>query len=101
MMAGDAYSLPIKISSADGTANASTFADVEVCIGHVRKTLADGEITFDTEQECFLVPLTQEETFSLRGRAKINIRCKYPSGDVVGIDLGTLDFGPSLSKEVI
>lgn len=101
MMAGDAYSLPIKINTADGVANASTFIDVEVCVGHVRKTLYDGDISFDAEQNVFLVPLTQEETFSLRGRAKINVRCKLPGGNVIGVDLGTVDFAPSLSKEVI
>lgn len=101
MMAGDAYSIPIKINTADGLANASTFVDVEVCVGHVRKTLYDGDITFDSELNAFLVPLTQEETFSLRGRAKVNVRCKLAGGNVIGIDLGTVDFAPSLSKEVL
>ena len=47
------------------------------------------------------IPLTQEETFALGMRSRINIRCKYAGGDVVGIDLGILEFEPSLSREVI
>lgn len=101
MMTGDSCNLPIKIFIASGQANASDFTDVEVHVGHVRKTLYGGEITFDTESGAFLVPLTQEETFSLRGRQKINVRCKFPGGNVIGADLGTVVFEPSLSKEVI
>ena len=102
MMKGDAYRIPINIETAEGAATPESFADVEVCIGRsVRKTLSAGEITYDTERALFLVPLTQEETFALGMRSRINIRCKYAGGDVVGIDLGILEFEPSLSREVI
>lgn len=102
MMKGDAYRIPINIENAEGAATPESFADVEVCIGRsVRKTLSAGEITYDTERALFLVPLTQEETFALGMRSRINIRCKYAGGDVVGIDLGILEFEPSLSREVL
>ena len=102
MMKGDAYSLPISIQTDSGTATAESFEEVEVCVGtDIRKTLSSGEIRFDSERSLFLVPITQEETFALGGRAKVNIRCKYHSGDVVGVDLGILEFTPSLSQEVI
>ncbi len=101
MMAGDSCNLPIKIVIGSGVADASAFTDMEVHVGHVRKTLYGGDITYDAEKGAFLVPLTQEETFSLRGRQKINLRCKFPGGNVIGTDLGTVVFEPSLSKEVI
>jgi hypothetical protein len=102
MMKGDAYRIPINIETAEGAATPESFADVEVCIGRsVRKTLSAGEITYDTERALFLVPLTQEETFALGMRSRINIRCKYAGGNVVGIDLGILEFEPSLSREVL
>lgn len=101
MMAGDSCNLPIKIVTASGAADASAFTDVEVCVGHVRKTLYGGDITFDAERGVFLVPLSQKETFSLRGKQRIHMRCKFPGGDVIGTDLGTLVFESSLSKEVI
>ena len=101
MMAGDACKLPIRITTSDGIADASAFVNVEVCIGKVRKTLYGGDITFDSESQNFLVPLTQEETFSLRGRPRVNVRCKFAGGDVIGIDLGVIEFEPSLSREVI
>jgi len=102
MMKGDAYSLPIAIETSDGTASRETFEEIEVSIGHnIRKTLSSGEIGFDSERNLFLVPLTQEETFALKGRTKVNVRCKYVGGNVIGADLGVLEFLPSLSKEVI
>lgn len=102
MMKGDAYNLPISIETADGTATQETFEEIEVSIGNsIRKTLSSGEIGFDSERNLFLIPLTQEETFALKGRAKVNVRCKYIGGNVIGADLGILEFSPSLSKEVI
>ena len=91
----------VNMSIGSGVADASAFTDVEVHVGHVRKTLYGGDITYDAEKGAFLIPLTQEETFSLRGRQKINLRCKFPGGNVIGTDLGTVVFEPSLSKEVI
>ena len=102
MMKGDAYSIPISIETADGAATPESFEDIEVSIGRsVRKTFSSGEITYDAERALFLVPMTQAETFALERRSRINIRCKYAGGDVVGIDLGILEFEPSLSREVL
>ena len=102
MMRGDAYCLPIKIETDSGTATSESFTDVEVCIGNtIRKTLSSGNVIYDAERALFLVPLTQEETLGLHARARVNVRCKYPGGDVIGVDLGVLEFTPSLSREVI
>ena len=102
MMRGDAYCLPIEIETDSGTATADSFTDVEVCIGNtIRKMLSSGEIIYDAERSVFLVPLTQEETFGLHVRTRVNIRCKYSSGDVIGVDLGVIEFAPALSREVI
>ena len=102
MMRGDAYSLPIRIDTDSGSATAESFADVEICIGDtIRKTLSSGEITYDAERSLFLVPLTQEETFGLHSRVRATVRCKYANGDVIGRELGVLEFNPTLSKEVI
>ena len=102
MMRGDAFVLPIKIETDDGIATANNFSEVEVCIGNaIRKTMSSGEITYDAENARFLVPLTQEETFSLSCRTRINVRCKYENGNVIGRDLGVFEFAPTLSNEVL
>ncbi len=102
MMKGDSYSLPIKIDTDRGVATAESFLDVEVCIGNaIRKTLACDEIKYDEEESLFLVPLTQEETFGLPNRVRVNVRCKYGNGNVVGVDLGIIEVAPTLSREVL
>ena len=101
MMTGDSYSIPINLTVNGEGVSAERFQEIEVCIGRVRKTLTSGEIVYDAEQSAFLVPLTQKETFSLAGRSRINVRCKFHGGSVVGIDLGVLEFEQSLSKEVL
>ena len=101
MMSGDSYRLPISIETAAGAADLATFTEIEFCIGSVRKTKSGGDIGYDAEKGVFLVELGQEDTFKLRGRKKLHLRCKFPGGDVIGFDLGTLDFTPSLSREVL
>ena len=101
MMAGDAYSIPVRVTLNGEAVTRESFEDVEVCIGKVRKTVSDKSIDFDDERKLFLVPLSQEETFSLCGRSRINLRCKFFGGNVIGVDLGIIDFGSSISKEVL
>ena len=102
MMKGDSYSLPIRIDTDSGVATAESFADVEVCIGNsIRKTLACDEIKYDVEDSLFLVPLSQEETFGLPKRVRVNVRCTYGNGNVVGVDLGVIEVAPTLSREVL
>ena len=101
MMSGDSYRLPIVIETSSGNADAESFAEIEFCIGNVRKTKSGGDIEYDSERGVFLVDLTQEDTFRLRGRSKMHLRCKFYGGDVIGFDLGTLDFTPSISREVL
>ena len=45
--------------------------------------------------------LTQQETFRLRGDVEVQLRCKFPDGDVVGISVGTVNFEKSTSKVVL
>ena len=101
MMSGDSYRLPIVIETSAGPADPDTFSEIEFYIGNVRKTKCDGDIGYDQVRGVFLVDLSQEDTFRLRGRSKMHLRCKFPGGDVIGFDLGALDFTPSISREVI
>ena len=102
MMQGDAYKIPFEIEVDEVVANADTFADVEISVGNITKTMSNGDITFDAEQNAFMFPITQQETFALRNTPqKAQIRVKYANGDVYGIDLGSIDVIGSISKVVI
>lgn len=102
MMTGDAYTLPIQITLENGIAKASDFADVEVVIGNaIRKTLQKEEISYDENEQVFYIPLTQAETFKLRGKRDVDIRLLFANGDVFGVRAGTLEHEESQSRTVL
>jgi hypothetical protein len=63
--------------------------------------LSKGEIDFDSLENVFYISLTQKETFMMRGDVSIQARVLFLSGDVVGIDLGKLNFAQATSKVVL
>lgn len=102
MMQGDQYRLPIELKYAEGTfVTREEVKDVEVFVGKTRKTISRGEIEFDPLENVFYVSLSQNETFMMRGDVSVQARVLFLSGDVVGIDLGKLNFVQSTSKVVL
>jgi hypothetical protein len=102
MMQGDQYKLPIELKDADGTfVTQEEVKDIEVFIGTTRKMLSDGDIEFEPVENVFYVSLSQKETFMMRGDVSVQARILFLSGDVVGIDLGKINFEKSTSKVVL
>ena len=102
MMQGDQYRLPIELKYADGTfVTLEEVKDMEVFVGTTRKMLSKDEIEFDPLENVFYVSLSQKETFMMRGDVSVQARVLFLSGDVVGIDLGKLNFAQSTSKVVL
>ena len=102
MMQGDQYRLPIELKYADGTfVTREEVKDIEVFVGTTRKMLSKEEIEFDPLENVFYVSLSQKETFMMRGDVSVQVRVLFLSGDVVGIDLGKLNFAKATSKVVL
>jgi hypothetical protein len=102
MMQGDQYRLPIELKDADGTfVTREEVKDLEIFVGTTRKVLSKGEIEFEPHENVFYVYLTQKETFMMRGDVPVQARVLFLSGDVVGIDLGKLNFTQATSKVVL
>ena len=102
MMQGDQYRLPIELKDADGTfVTREEVKDLEVFIGNARKMLSKGEVVFEPLENVFYVQLMQKETFMMRGDVHVQARVLFLSGDVVGIDLGTVNFAHATSKVVL
>lgn len=101
MMQGDSYNLGIEILDGDGKqVLPDDVADVEIVIGHLKKTYAKGEVTYGGDE--WLVPLTQEESFSLMpAKPKGQVRVKWASGEVTGAKLDISSVDESRSKEVL
>lgn len=101
MMQGDSYSLDIEILTADGTVVTDTdVSNVEITIGHLRKTYADGVVRYDSGVWKF--PMTQEETFKyLPSIVRGQVRLVWKNGDVEGIPLDGIRVKESISREVL
>lgn len=101
MMQGDQYRIPVSLKHEDGSnVTEEKVRDVEIFVGSVRKTLTEG-ISYDENEKCFYVYLTQKETFRLSGDVRVQARILFTSGDVVGVKLGTVNFETSTSKVVL
>ena len=102
MMQGDQYRIPIELKDSDGTfVTLEEVKDMEVFFGITRKMLSKSEIEFDPLENVFYVSLSQNETFMMRGDVSVQARVLFLSGDVVGVDLGKLNFAQSTSKAVL
>ena len=102
MMQGDQYKIPIELKNDDGsTVTQKDLKNLEVFVGNVRKLLSRGEIEFEEINGLFYVFVSQKETFRLRGDVKVQARLLLLSGDVVGVNLGTVNFEESTSKVVL
>lgn len=102
MMQGDQYRIPIELTDSDGFfVTLEEVKDMEVFFGTTRKMLSKGEIEFDPRENVFYVSLSQKETFMMRGDVSVQARVLFLSGDVVGVDLGKLNFAQSTSKVVL
>lgn len=102
MMQGDQYRIPIELKHADGEVlTLEEVKDVEVFIGAARKLLSGGDIYFEPGDNMFYVPLSQKETFMMRGDVEVQARVLFLSGDVIGIDLGKINFAKATSKVVL
>ena len=102
MMQGDQYRIPIELQDADGNfITQDTIKDLEVFVGKIRKTLSNGDLTFDSGENVFYIYLTQKETFMLSGDVEVQARVLFLSNDVAGITLGTINVEKSASRVVL
>lgn len=102
MMQGDQYRIPIELKDADGTfVTREEIKDMEVFVGTTRKMISKGEIEFEPLENVFYVSLSQKETFMMHGEVTVQARVLFLSGDVVGINLGKINFEKATSKVVL
>lgn len=101
MMQGDSYSLDIEILSADGSVvTDADVSNVEITIGHLRKTYADGLVRY--VDGVWKFPMTQEETFKyMPSLVRGQVRVVWKNGEVEGITLDGIRVKESISREVL
>lgn len=101
MMQGDSYGIQVEILKSDGSVlTTSDVSDVEIAIGSLKKTYANGEVYFADDK--WIMPVTQKETLSLPSAyVKAQLRVKFSNGDVEGVFLGEIRLQESMSKVVL
>ena len=101
---GDCYALPLSVTLDGDAPDIGQVACAEVCLAGHRKLYDGGQgaVTWDAENQVFLYPLTQEETFAIRsGRQPVQLRLKLTDGTVFGSPIRYVSFGDVLSGEVL
>lgn len=101
IMQGDSYDLGIEICDENGApVTADDVADVEIVIGHMKKTLSNNEVKYG--EDGWLFPLSQEESFRLMAsKPKAQVRVKWKSGEVDGAKIDISSVEESSSKAVL
>lgn len=101
MMQGDRYSLGFTVlNNAGQVVTPDDIQDVEITIGHLKKSFRDVELTFDDNKWMF--PLSQEETFDYwPGVTRAQIRIVWANGVIEGKPIYGLRVLESISKEVL
>lgn len=100
---GDAYSLPVLLNLNDAPVDIADVDIIEFYIGGFRK-LYPGDVTYDSTDGAFYVPITQEESLSWQEGENIvlDARVKFVGGNVQGIEkqiqIGVVD---AVSEEVL
>lgn len=81
------------------------FEDVRKIYGEyvVGSETITGDVTYDSDEKCFKIPLTQEETFSLSENniIKYQARVKFTDNSVSGSCVYNGYVAESISKEVL
>lgn len=102
---GNTYLLEIPLTVAGESIDIDSVSLVEFAFNDIKK-LYDGaseEVTYDSSEKCFKVPLSQEETFALKNKLPIRYqaRVKFQDGSVKATLIYQSYMLESISKEVL
>ena len=98
LMQGNTYRLPIKLKMCGRYLSADEVLRVEFTIGEVVKHFPE-EVTYEDGR--FILPLSQEETFSLGGMTRYQVRALFFDGSVKSSQVLVTNVKRSISEEVL
>lgn len=97
---GDQYNILLRLDANGEPIPLDKVSLIEFTVGTLSK-LYPTEVQYDGEQQQFLFPVTQEETFLFNDREMVQARIKYTNGDVIGTPQNQFPVRDSLSKNII
>lgn len=104
IMQGDQYSITFGIDFNDKPLDVGTVEVVQFAIGNVVKLYksdGSGDCSYDTDNNLFIFPVSQQETFLLNGMQDCQARIKFADGTIVGSKTSGIMFTFSSTKETI
>ena len=83
---GNTYELGVKLKDCRGAVvSASIVETVQIVVNGVEYYYGDGGVVrYDEERHVFVVPLTEEETFAMKGVVQWQARVKFSDGTIRG-----------------
>lgn len=100
MYQGDQYSIPVYITVEGVNLDLTRVCEVEITLHNITKKYPD-EVIYDNSLGAFLMPITQNESFSLPTKKRLyaQSRIYYNDGTIFSTDPIDFFIGKSLSKE--
>lgn len=90
LLQGNTYKLEIPLQDSEGNVVDNTFIKkAQFAFGkHIKHYCSDGggDVSYDKEKQCFIVPLTEEETFEMRQLISWQVRVLYTNGEIDGTE---------------
>lgn len=88
LLQGNTYKLEIPLNDPEGNVINNNFIKrAQFAFGDYIKYYdsdGSGEVSYDTEKQCYIVPLTEEETFAMRQLVTWQVRVLYINGEIDG-----------------
>lgn len=101
MLQGSTYNLPITIKDPNGVVIVESMVKEAVfTIGDIKKTYGEnGTVTFNNGK--WIVPLTEQETFSMKGNIKWQARFLFTDGSIKGVKPKYDNVDESIDKTIL
>lgn len=98
ILQGDSYFIGIRIKVNGEPIDVSEVKKIEFTLGSLKKYY-DEDVKYD--DQTFLFPLSQQETFDFQGPQILEVRVKFDDDSVVGKLYGKVNVMYGISSEVI
>lgn len=97
---GDQYNFIFKIETCSAPLDMTDVEKIEFTIGSLSKSYPI-EVEYNKENQTFLFPVTQEESFQFSEWENYQARIKYITGNVYGTPVNKININETLSKNII
>lgn len=102
MLQGNTYKLPVQLEDINGNViNSDLVQEIVVTLGNLEKQYTKGDFYFDEEKGCWVIPLTEQETFKLNRSVKWQLRVLFKDGTIDGTEPKMISIIDSINKTIL